>query len=363
MGLICSETGLVNEIYFVFHKWLGRLPGGLAVATIGGGAVFSAVTGSSLACAATMGKMALPEMKKYKYDPKLATGTIAAGGTLGILIPPSAGFIIYGIITETSIGKLFIAGILPGMLLAFLFMLVIYIRAKLNPSLALPGPKASWHERVTILRSAWPVLALFTVVMGSIYMGVTTPTEAGAIGALGALLISLIRRRLTKRSLITALKDTMHTTGMIFVILIGAMVLNYFLAVSKLPAELANFVATLSWPPHFILMFVIVSLVVMGCIMDALAMILLTMPIFFPIIMALGFDPIWFGVLAVLLIEVGLITPPIGMNVYIVAGIAKDVPLFDIFRGVLPFLVAMIACIAIITLFPQITLLLPTMMR
>lgn len=359
MGLLCSETGLITELYNSFYKWIGHFPGGLALATIGGCAALAATTGSSVACAAAMGKISMPEMRRYNYDNKLAAGTVAAGGTLGILIPPSGGFIFYGIITNTSIGKLFIAGILPGILLSLLFMVTIFIRAKLNPSLASPGPKASSHERLTALKGSWLPLVLFILVMGSIYMGLVTPTEAGAVGAFFALIIALTRRKLTKERLSVIIKDTMKITGMVFVILIGAMVFNYLMAVSQLPFVFRDLMAALPLSPYLILLSVIIILFFLGCVMDTLAMILLTMPIFFPLITTLGFDPIWFGVIAVITMEAGLISPPIGMNVFVVAGLVPDVPLYDVFQGILPFLLTMFACIIILAVFPQIALILP----
>jgi len=362
MGLLCGAAGLVTEVYRFFHTWFGHLRGGLAIATTGACAAYAGVTGETFSACAIMGKLSLPEMRKYKYDSKLATGTIAAGGTLGILIPPSGALILYGIITGTSIGKLFISGILPGILLAFLFMLVIYIQARLNPSLALPGPKFSWRERFSTLRGTLPILVLFILVIGGMYLGIFTPTEAGAVGAFLAFVIALIKRKLSKEGFITCLKDTMLTTGMIFVILIGAMVFNYFIVMSGLSTELANFIAVFAVSPYLVFTFAVVILLILGALMDEPPMILLTMPILFPIVTQVGFDPVWFGVTSTLLCTAGLILPPVGMNVFIVAGVA-DVPLFDVYRGILPFFLAILACIALLTIFPQIALFLPNLMK
>jgi tripartite ATP-independent transporter DctM subunit len=363
MGLIAYEGGLVTELFDGVYKLLGNLAGGLAMAVIVWCAAFAAITGESLAASAIMSKVAYPEMRKFKYDTKLATGTIAAGGTLGILIPPSAGFVLYGIITGTNIGALLISGILPGILLASLFIASIYIRVKRNPKLALPGPKYSWREKSSGLTAAWPVVLMFVVVIGGIYTGIFTPTEAASVGVILAFILVFIKRKLTKQGFLAAARDTIQTTGMIFVILVGAMVYNYFLATSRLPMELSEFVLGLGLSPYVVFALVVLLLLALGCVMDVPAMILLTMPILFPIMTDLGFDPIWFGVISVLVSEAGAITPPIGMNAYIVAGILKDeVPLWDVFKGIWPFFFVIVICIIIITIFPQICTLLPSLM-
>lgn len=363
MGLIAYEGGLVTDLFDGVYKFLGNLAGGLAMAVIVWCAAFAAITGESLAASAIMSKVAYPEMRKFKYDTKLATGTIAAGGTLGILIPPSAGFVLYGIITGTNIGALLISGILPGILLASLFIASIYIRVKRNPNLALPGPKYSWREKSSGLTAAWPVVLMFVVVIGGIYIGIFTPTEAASVGVILAFILVFIKRKLTKQGFLNAARDTIQTTGMIFVIIIGAMVYNYFLATSRLPMELSEFVLGLGLSPYVVFALVVLLLLALGCVMDVPAMILLTMPILFPIMMDLGFDPIWFGVISVIVSEAGAITPPIGMNAYIVAGILKDeVPLWDVFKGIWPFFFVIVICIIIITIFPQICTSLPNLM-
>lgn len=362
MGEFSTMSGLMRDAYRSTHVWLGHLPGGMAMATIGGCASFAAVCGSSIASAATMTRICLPEMRKYKYDPGLATGSLAAGGTLGILIPPSLGFIIYGMITEESIGRLFMAGIFPGILLSLMFMLTIYIIARINPLMGPAGVRSGWRQRITAIKDVWGVIILFILVMGGIWGGIFTPTEAAAVGALVSFLFVLGRRKLTKNNLIPAFQDTIKTTGMIYVILIGAMIFGYFMTVSGLPMVLADFVGSLPLPPMGILVAILVVYIFLGCLLDALAMILITMPIFLPVLITLGFDLIWFGVLSTLMSELALITPPIGMNVFVISGMVDDIPMHTIFRGILPFAATMILCVAILVAFPQISLFLPNIM-
>ncbi|MCF8143462.1 MAG: TRAP transporter large permease [Deltaproteobacteria bacterium] len=362
MGSLGYHCGLSQDLYYGAHKWVGDLPGGLAIATVLGCCGFAAVCGSTLATAATMGMVALPEMKKYNYDPALATGVVASGGSLGILIPPSSIFIIYGLLTEQSIGSLFIAGILPGLLLAGLFIVVIYIMVKVNPTLGPPTERIPLKEKVASIKHMWPVLGLFLVIMGGLYMGLFTPTEAAGVGAFGALLTGLIKKRLTWQKLIASLLEAIQSTAMIFVIIIGAMIFGYFLTASRFTAGLADFVAGFEASRYVILLGVTLVYIVLGLLMDTLSMVILTVPIFFPLIIKLGFDPLWFGVIMVLISEMSVITPPVGMNVYVLRGIAKDVPMFTIFRGTLPFFAVMVLCIIIITIFPQIALFLPNIM-
>ncbi|MFQ5825839.1 MAG: TRAP transporter large permease [Dehalococcoidia bacterium] len=363
MGQFAFFSGLSRDAYYAAHRWLGHLPGGLAMSTIGGCAAFAAVSGSSLATAATMGVTALPEMRRYNYDPKLATGSIAAGGTLGILIPPSVAMVIYAILTEESVGKLLIAGILPGILLAFLFMLTIYIMARRNPALGPRAPKTTFKEKLLALKGAWGITLLFLLVMGGIYLGWFTPTEAAAVGALGSFLFVLAKRENTRKNIFESLRESGRVTAMIFAIIIGAMVYNQFLAVTRLPFELADWVAGLPLPRHGILVVILLIYIFLGMVMDTLAMILLTVPIVFPVVETLGFNLIWFGVIVVIMMEQALITPPIGMNVFVLAGVAKDVPMYTVFRGIVPFLIAMLIGLAIIVAFPQIATFLPNAMR
>ncbi|MFC1860940.1 TRAP transporter large permease subunit [Chloroflexota bacterium] len=359
MGAFCFHSGLSADLYWTAYRWLGRLPGGLAMATVVACGCFAAVSGSSLATAATLGTVALPEMKRYKYDDKLATGAIAAGGTIGILIPPSIVLVIYAILTDESVGKLFMAGFIPGILEAVFYMVTIYILCKRNPLLGPVGEKISLKEKVYSLKDTWGVLILFGLVMGGIYTGIFSPTEAAGIGAMGAFLFAIVKRKLTWKNFTSSIMETGKTTAMALLILISAMIFGYFLAVTRLPFTLADFASSIPVNRYFILIAILCVYFFLGCIMASLAMILLTVPIFFPVIVALGFDPIWFGILIVRVCEVGVITPPVGMNVYIIYGVAKDVPLYTIFRGIIPFLIADFCHIAMLIAVPQVSLFLP----
>ena len=363
MGAFCFYSGLSKDLYWTTYRWLGRLPGGLAMATVGACAGFAAVSGSSLATAATLGTVALPEMKKYKYNDRLATGCVAAGGTIGVLIPPSVVLVIYAILTDQSIGKLFFAGFIPGVLEAVFYMVTIYILCKRNPLFGPPGPRTTLAEKVISLKDTWGVLMLFGLVMGGIYFGIFSPTEAAGVGATGAFLFALSKRKITWQNFTAGIMETGRTTAMVFLILIGAMIFGYFLAVTRLPFELADFVVGLPVNRYIILAGILLVYFFLGCIMSAIAMILLTVPIFFPVIMALGFDPIWFGIIIVRVCEVAMITPPVGMNVYVIYGVAKDVPLYTIFRGIVPFLIADMLHIALLVAVPQISLFLPGLMK
>jgi len=362
MGQFAFISGISSDIYKTVYAWMGHFRGGLAMATIMACAGFAAVCGSSLATGATMGMVAIPEMNKYNYDPKLSTGCVAAGGTLGILIPPSIGFIIYGILTEESIGKLFIAGFLPGALLAFLFMLAIYIQCRLKPEIGPPSDKTTLKEKIRSLGGTWGMLLLFLIVMGGIYFGIFTPTEAAGVGAFGAFLFALIKRKMNMETFIQSLLQTGRTTAMIFLIIIGANIFSTFLGLARLPMELADFIGTLALPKLVILAGIILVFVLLGCVMDCYAIMILTVPIIFPVIEALQFDPIWFGVLMVIVLEVGLITPPVGLNVFVLKAAAPNVPLSTIFRGIWPFLIAAVVAICLIIIFPDIATYLPNHM-
>ena len=363
MGQFAFQSGISTNLYITAYKWVGRKPGGLALATQLACTGFAACSGSSLASAATMGIVAIPEMRRYNYSSRLATACVAAGGTLGILIPPSIIFIVYGLITETSIGKLFIAGIIPGLLLSLLFLALIYVLCRRSPQLGPRGPHFSWRERFKALWGVWGMLSLFILVIGGIYFGIFTPGEAGAIGAFGAFLVTVIRRKLTWENAVATLKGTVQTTAMIFMIVIGAQIFNSFLAVSGVPAMVAEWIANLPLPRYAILSAVLLLYVPLGMVMDALPMILLTLPTIFPVVVDLGFDPILFGVLVVLMCELANVSPPMGMNLYIVKGVAKDVPIEQIVLGILPFALVMIAFIAILIAFPQLSLFLPSLMK
>ncbi|MFH1480083.1 MAG: TRAP transporter large permease [Pseudomonadota bacterium] len=363
MGGFAGSSGMTRALYGTFDKWLRRLPGGLSIATIGACAGFSAVCGSSVATAAAMGTVALPEMKRFNYHPRLATGSVAAGGTLGFLIPPSIGFVVYGMLTEQSIGKLLIAGMVPGLILAFAYMAIIIIWVKLNPVLAPTNQESvSWKEKFLSLLDIWEILAIFLLVMGGIYLGYFTPTEAGAIGATILFIFAIIRRKLNWTNLVEALQEALRISVMVLFLVAGANVFSYFLALSTIPMKVAAWTAGLQVTPYLILAIIIIIYLFLGCFLDAISMMVLTMPVIFPVILALGFDPIWFGVIAVLMMEAGLITPPMGLNIFTVAGVARDVPVETIFRGIVPFLLSIIAVVILLSIFPNLATFLPTLM-
>ncbi|MFH1292773.1 MAG: TRAP transporter large permease [Pseudomonadota bacterium] len=363
MGGFAGSSGMTKDLYSTFDKWFRKLPGGLAIATIGACAGFAAVSGSSVATAATMGTVALPEMKRFNYHPRLATGTVAAGGTLGFLIPPSIGFIVYGMLTEQSIGKLLVAGMIPGLILAVAYMAIVVVWVKLNPSVAPVSPEAvSWREKFSALLGVWEPLAIFLLVMGGIYGGLFTPTEAGAIGATVLFLVAIIKRKLNRQNLVGALLEAVRISVMVLFLVAGANVFSYFLALSTIPMKVASWAAALEVSPYLIHTIIVIIYLFLGCFLDAISMMVLTMPVIFPVILALGFNPIWFGVIAVLMMEAGLITPPMGLNIFTVAGVAKDVPIETIFRGVAPFLFSIFAVVILITIFPKLALFLPNMM-
>jgi C4-dicarboxylate transporter DctM subunit len=360
MADICLNSGLAKSLFRLVYAWIGRVHGGLSIATIGACALFAAASASSIATGVTMGMVAIPEMRSYKYDSALATGCVAAGGTLGILIPPSGILILYGIITEQSISQLFIAGIIPGIMLAVMFMIMIFIRAWLNPSLAPKGTSTSFKEKMVATGQSIEMVLLLLLVIIGLIIGWFTPTEAGAVGAFGAILFSLIRGRLSWQGFKDSIVDTIRNTGMIFAIIIGAFVFNYFLAVSTIPMELAEYVGNLGFPPVIIMVIIIMVYLVLGCFIDAMSMILLTIPIFFPVATSLGFDPIWFGIVIVLVVEMAMITPPVGMNVYVIQGITRDVPMQTVFKGIIPFVIIEFCFVILLVAFPQIALFLPS---
>lgn len=362
MGQILFYAGISRKLYDAAFTWFGHYKGGLAMATVGACAGFSAICGSTNATAATMASVALPEMKRLKYRDELATGVVAAGGSLGILIPPSVIFIVYGIMTEQSIGKLFMAGIFPGILLSLLFILAIYIWVSLRPEIAPRIEKQSFKKRIRSLRGLVEVLVLFVLVMGGLFIGIFTPTEAGAVGAFGGVLIPLVSGQLSWGGFLEALYSSTRTTCMILMIVSGATVFGHFLAVTTIPSTLSGWVVGLPLPPWGIMLVIMFFFLLGGCFMDALGMILLTIPIFYPVAIAIGYDPIWFGVVIVLVTELGVITPPVGINVYVVSGIAKDVPLEVIFKGAFPFVLTLGTYLVIMLLFPNIALFLPSFM-
>lgn len=359
----CLSSGLGRSLFRLAYNLAGRLPGGLAMGTIGASAFFSAISASSIATAVTIGTTAIPEMRSYKYDSGLATGSVAAGGTLGILIPPSTILIIYGIITETSIAQLFIAGIIPGVILTLMFMIMIYIRARLKPSLGPPGPGTSLKEKLKAAGECTEIMLLMLLVLIGIIAGWFTPTEAGGVAAAGSLVVCLVRRRLNWAGFKEAIVDTVATSGMIFMVLVGAFIMNTFIAMSTIPMELAETVTSFGLPPVLVIGLIMVLYLILGCVIDTMSMVFLTIPIFFPVVTSLGFDPVWFGVMIVLVTEVAMITPPIGMNVYVISGVAKDVPMEVIFKGILPFVLVEILFIIVLIAFPQLALVLPGVMN
>jgi tripartite ATP-independent transporter DctM subunit len=362
MGQIATQSGLSNELYSAARAWVGHRRGGLAMATIVACGGFSAICGSSVATAATMAKVAVPEMRDSGYSKSVACGVVAAGGTLGILIPPSVVLAIYGIIVEQDIGVLFIAGIVPGLVAVIMYLATLQIIAWARPSSLPVGRRSEWRERWLTLRDVWATAVLFVLVLGGIYGGIFSPTEAAGVGAFGAFLIALFRQRLTVRTLLQSLAMTVRTTGSVFTILIGAILFGYFLAVTQAPQNLANFVAELPIGRYGTIAIILFGYLILGCILDSLAMVILTVPIVFPIISKLGFDPIWFGVIIVVTVELGLITPPLGMNVFVINGTIRDAQISEIFRGVAPFVLCDIVRLAAFVAFPAIVLFLPRSM-
>jgi C4-dicarboxylate transporter DctM subunit len=361
MGNIIAVAGIGADLFYAAHKWIGQVRGGLAIATTWACAFLGAITGISSVALVTMGKVALPEMRKHKYDDQLATGSIACAGTLAFLIPPSIAFILYGIITEQSIGKLFMAGIIPGILLAALFAVTIMIVTAFRPEAGPPGPKTSFKEKIVSLKGVWATLVLFLLVMGGIYGGVFTPTEAGAVGAGGAILIGIISRRLSFKDFRYSLVDTGMMTAMVLLLMMGVAIFMRFIAISKVPFLLSATISQLAVSPMVIFAGIVFMYIILGMFTDIIASVLLTIPILYPVIISLGFDPIWFGVIVVIVMEIGMVTPPIGLDVFILGGIT-DTPVGTIFRGVWPFCIAGIICVVILAIFPQIALFIPSMM-
>jgi len=363
MGQIAFHAGISSRLFNVAYRFMGHWPGGMAIATIGACAGFSAICGSTNATAATMAAVTLPEMKKYGYHDKLATGVVAAGGSLGILVPPSVIFIIYGVMTEQSIGKLFMAGILPGVLLTGLFILTVVIWSRLQPDLAPRGERATFREKMASLSGLVETLILFLMVMGGLFFGLFTPTEAGAVGAFGTLLIALVRRNISRAGFVQALFETTRISCMILVIVAGATIFGHFLAITRIPFNIAAWVTGFDLPPYAIMGLIILVYLVGGCFIDALALIMLTVPIFYPVVTTLGYDPVWFGVVIVMVTQIGVLTPPVGVNVYVVSSVADGVPLETIFKGVLPLLAALLVATLLLIPFPQMALFLPGLMR
>jgi tripartite ATP-independent transporter DctM subunit len=356
MGAFASTSGMSEELFRASRAWIGHLRGGLALSTISACAGFAAINGSSVATAATMTNVALPELRKAGYHPGLSTGVIAAGGTLGIMIPPSVIFVLYGIMTQTDVGKLFIAGIVPGLLGAALYMATVELVGRLDRSHFPRGPRCGWPERLAALRDIWATLALFLFVIGGMYGGWFTVTEAAAMGAVGALVIGVARRRLSAAQIMHCLVQALRTSASIFMIVIGAFLFGYFLTITQTTQKTIQLLVDLPLGPYGVLALILLVYFILGAIMDELAMILLTVPIVFPVMTALGFDPVWFGVVIVMTVTLGLICPPVGMNVFVINSIARDVSLGTIYRGVAPFIVADIVRLVILCAFPSISL-------
>ncbi|WP_432473561.1 TRAP transporter large permease [Amphritea sp. HPY] len=362
MGNLVTKSGLSHELYRASYAFLGHKKGGLSMATVVACGGFSAICGSSLATSATMAKVAMPPMRKYGYADSLATASIAAGGTLGILIPPSVILVIYGLLTETSIRELFAAGFIPGFMGILLYLMAVRYVVWRDPAAGPCGEKMRWSERFQALNGVWGVLILFTVVMGGIYGGIFTPTEAAGIGAGGAFLIALFRRSLNWGSLFDILTDTARTSAMLFAVLIGALIFSNFINRAGLPADLLALVNGLDVPPMVVILVILAIYIVLGMVFESLSMLLLTVPIFFPLVQSLGFDLVWFGIVVVVVTEISLITPPVGMNVFVLAAVLRDVKAGTIFKGVTPFWCADIVRLALVTLFSSIALFLPEML-
>ncbi len=366
MGQLAFNSGISRRIYSTAYRFLGSTRGGLAMATVTACTAFGAVCGSSPATAATMATVGLPEMKRYNYADELAAGSVASGGGLGMIMPPSVVLIVYGVLTEQSIGKLFVAGIIPAILITLLFIGAIYIRCFRAPEQGPPGERFTWKQKLRSLTHLGETLAVFVLVMGGLFIGLFTPTEAAGVGVFGVFVVSLINRQLTWQGFVKSLYETLRTSCMVMLLIAGATVFGKFLAVTRIPFNIASWIGGFDLPPFVILAMVVFVYFIGGCFMDALALVMLTIPIFFPVVTSLGYDPIWFGIIIVMVTEMGVITPPVGINVYVVYGVAETVvggiPLESIFKGILPFLLAVIVGLIIMIIFPQIILLLPNLM-
>jgi C4-dicarboxylate transporter DctM subunit len=366
MGQLAFNSGISRRLYNAAYKYLGSTKGGLAMATVSACTAFGTICGSSPATAATMATVGLPEMRRYHYNDELAAGSVASGGGLGMIMPPSVVLIVYGVLTEQSIGALFVAGIFPAILVTILFIATIYIWCRLVPEQGPAGEKFSWRERIQVLTHLGETLAVFVLVMGGLFVGIFTPTEAAAVGAFGVLVVSLIRRQLSWEGFVKSLYETLRTSCMIMLLVAGAAIFGKFLAVTRIPFELATWVGGFQLPPFVIILIVVLIYFIGGCFMDSLAMVMLTIPIFYPVVTNLGYDPIWFGIIIVMVTEMGVITPPVGINVYVVYGVARsvvgEIPLESIFKGILPFLMAVVVGVIILMIFPEIILFLPQLM-
>ena len=363
MGQIAFYSGVNEKLYKAAYRWVGQIRGGVAMATILACSAFSAICGSNAATAATMTTVALPQMKKYRYDSRLSTGAIACGSTLGVVIPPSVVLIVIGLSTEQSIARLFYGGIGAGVILAIFLILTVYVVCTMHPDWGPMGPRTTFVEKIKGLSGAFEMAILFLLVMMGLYFGFFTPTEAGAVGSLFAILLSVVQRKLTLSGFMKAVTDTIRVSCMVIVIVAGAMVFGRFLAATRIPYDIASWVVGLPVPDMVIMAIIFGIYIVGGAVMDALALLLITIPIFFPVAMELGYDPIWFGVTITVVTTLGAVTPPVGATTYVVGGMAKDVPLEDVFKGVAYFLPAYILCIFVLMLFPKLVLFLPGLLH
>lgn len=363
MGQIAFYSGVNEKLYNAAYRWVGHIRGGLAMATVMACAAFSAICGSNAATAATMSTVALPEMKKYNYNPKLSTGTVACGSTLGVVIPPSVVLIVIGLSTEQSIAKLFYGSVFPGLVLAFLFMVTVYLICTVHPDWGPVGPPTSFAEKIKALSGALEMTVLFLLVMLGLFFGVFTPTEAGAVGSLFAIIIGIIRRGLSWKGFLASISDTLRVSCMVIVIIAGAVIFGRFLAVTRIPYDIADWVVALPVPKTVIMLIIFIIYTIGGMFMDALALLLITISIFFPVAIKLGYDPLWFGVTITVITTMGAITPPVGATAYVVAGMAKSISLNDVFRGVAYFMPAYIICVLLLMLFPEIATFLPELMK
>lgn len=363
MGAFIFRSGIADDLFGTAQRWLGGFRGGLAQATLAASGGFGAVSGSSLATAATMTRVAVPEMRRHGYDPAFAGATVAAGGTIGMLIPPSVPMVIFGILTETDIGQLFAAGVLPGILLMLLYMVAVQITARWQPAKMGGVSRATWAERWSSLQHVLPVLVLFVFVFGGLYLGVFTPTESAGIGAAGALVLMALRRRANWSNVRAALWEAAELTAILIPVTIGAAVFGNFLTMTGLTYQAAEAIQALQLSPLGVVIAMCVVYIVLGCVFDSLAMLFLTLPIFFPIISQLGLDPIWFGIVVMIVVELGLITPPVGMNVFVVKGLLNDIDTWRIFQNMALYVVAGFACLGLVLAFPDIATWLPSLMR
>ena len=362
MGAFVSVSGISRELLRAANTFVGHWKGGLGIATIAACGGFAAISGSSVATAATFSAVAYPEMRRFNYPQSFATGVIAVGGTLGAMLPPSTVLAVYGIITQQDIGKLFMAGVIPGLLAIVMHMITIGIIGWAKPGFLPAGPKSNWNEKLAAIKDVWSPLLLFVFVIGGLYGGFFIPTEAGAVGAVGAFLIGVLRGKLSREGILQSLLQATRTAAAVFTVLIGALCFGYFLTITQTPQAVTTFLTDLGIGPYGVLALILLMYLVLGCLMDAMAMVILTVPIVFPIITALGFDPIWFGVIIVMTVELGLIHPPVGMNVFVIKSVIKDVSMATIFKGVLPFVVTDMIRLVLLILFPLLATWLPNRM-